>query len=70
LKLIFVKCQAYFPVPTAEQPSVNLDEFSRKWDSQLPSISFSWRNNRERVTPLFSSPPEIRKVIYTTNAIE
>ncbi|SEA84904.1 Transposase and inactivated derivatives, partial [Desulfuromusa kysingii] len=33
-------------------------------------IGKSWRNNWERITPLFSYPPDIRKAIYTTNAIE
>ena len=50
--------------------SVNLDEFSKKWDREYPSISSSWRNNWVRIIPLFGYPPEIRKVIYTTNAIE
>jgi putative transposase len=35
-----------------------------------PSIGKSWRRNWERITPLFSYRPEIRKAIYTTNAIE
>jgi transposase-like protein len=35
-----------------------------------PSIGKSWRNNWERITPLFSYPPDIRKAIYTANAIE
>ena len=34
------------------------------------TIGKSWRNNWERITPLFSFPPEIRKAIYTTSAIE
>jgi putative transposase len=55
---------------TAEQAATNLEEFSRKWDNEYPSISVSWRNNWERIIPLFGYPPEIRKVIYTTNAIE
>ena len=36
----------------------------------LIQIAKSWRNNWERIIPLFSYPPEIRKAIYTTNAIE
>ncbi|SEA16745.1 Transposase and inactivated derivatives [Desulfuromusa kysingii] len=35
-----------------------------------PTIGKSWRNNWDRITPLFSYPPDIRKAIYTTNAIE
>lgn len=47
-----------------------LHEFSAKWDAQYPSISASWRRDWERVTPFFNYPMDIRKAIYTTNAIE
>jgi putative transposase len=47
-----------------------LAEFSLKWDEKFPTISKSWRSNWLRVIPFFAHPPEIRKVIYTTNAIE
>ena len=47
-----------------------LTEFSLKWDGKFPMIAKSWRSNWTRVIPLFVHPPEIRKVIYTTNSIE
>jgi len=47
-----------------------LDEFSLKWDAKFPMIAKSWRSNWTRVIPFFAHPPEIRKIIYTTNAIE
>jgi putative transposase len=47
-----------------------LAEFSLKWDAKFPMIGKSWRNNWSRVIPFFAHPPEIRKIIYTTNAIE
>jgi putative transposase len=47
-----------------------LAEFSLKWDAKFPMIAKSWRGNWTRVIPFFAHPPEIRKVIYTTNAIE
>ena len=40
------------------------------WDSQYPQIAKSWRANWVRVIPFFAYAPEIRRVIYTTNAIE
>ena len=40
------------------------------WDEEYPSIGQSWRRNWPRRVPFFDYPPEIRKVIYTTNAIE
>lgn len=54
-------------VADAEQA---LDEFAEKWDECHPGISVSWRNNWQRLSVFFDYPPEIRKVIYTTNAIE
>lgn len=47
-----------------------LADFSLKWDAKFPMIAKSWRGNWTRVIPFFAHPPEIRKVIYTTNAIE
>lgn len=55
---------------TEQQAEVALDEFGKKWDSRYPTISQQWRNNWQRVIPFFDYPEDIRKVIYTTNAIE
>ena len=55
---------------TEEMAEANLSEFEAKWDSKYPTISQSWRRNWERVIPFFIYPHEIRKIIYTTNAIE
>jgi putative transposase len=48
----------------------NLELFAEKWDALYPSISKSWGAHWARVIPLFAFPEDIRKVIYTTNAIE
>jgi putative transposase len=55
---------------TVEQAEQRLTEFEEKWGESHPSIGSSWRNNWARIIPFFDYPPEIRKVIYTTNAIE
>jgi putative transposase len=55
---------------TEEQAKEALDAFSKKWDKQYPTISKSWRAHWAQIIPLFVFPDEIRKVIYTTNAIE
>ena len=55
---------------TVEDAEHRLGEFEAKWDTQYPSIAQIWRRNWSRVIPFFDYPPEIRKVIYTTNAIE
>ena len=63
LKLIY----SATTVDLAEQ---RLAEFEVKWDKDYQSISLSWRRNWARIIPFFDYPPEIRKVTYTTNAIE
>lgn len=55
---------------TDQQAELALDAFGKKWDSQYPTISQMWRNHWERVIPFFDYPDDIRKAIYTTNAIE
>ena len=59
----------YSAVTTAEA-ELRLAEFETKWDKQYQPIGQSWRRHWARVVPFFDYPPEIRKVIYTTNAIE
>jgi putative transposase len=53
--------------PEAEQ---ELLKFAQIWDKQYPTISKSWLNHWQRVIPFFAFPHDIRKAIYTTNAIE
>ena len=55
---------------TAEEAELRLVEFEEKWDAEYLPIGQSWRRNWPRLIPFFDFPPEIRKVIYTTNAIE
>ena len=55
---------------TAELGLANLDEFAKKWDGKFPAISKSWYNNWDKLSAMFEFSGPIRKVIYTTNAIE
>ena len=55
---------------TVEQAESALEEFAQNWDKRYPMVSLSWRNHWARIIPFFDYPEEIRKVIYTTNAIE
>lgn len=59
-----------YQAPTLQQAEANLEAFETKWNATHPTIGKSWRRNWERIIPFFSYPPEIRKAIYTTNAIE
>lgn len=47
-----------------------LGDFAQKWDSKYPMISKSWKNNWANLSEFYAYPPNIRKIIYTTNAIE
>ena len=69
-KEVAADLKAIYQAPTAEMAEKNLDVFAAKWDASHPTIARSWRNNWERIIPLFSYPTDIRKAIYTTNAIE
>jgi len=69
-KLICGDLKKIYTSATEQQAQVSLDAFGKKWDSKYPTISQMWRKNWERVIPFFDYPEDIRKVIYTTNAIE
>ena len=62
--------KAIYQAPTAKAAEEGLSEFESNWDGRYPAISRSWRRNWEYVIPFFDFPPDIRRVIYTTNAIE
>jgi putative transposase len=47
-----------------------LEDFGEKWNKRYSMIAASWRANWERVVPFLDFPPEVRRIIYTTNAIE
>ena len=55
---------------TEEEALMALSQFEQRWDRKYPNISRSWRNHWQNVSTLFHYPEDIRKAIYTTNAIE
>ena len=55
---------------TEEEALLALEEFAERWDDKYPQISKSWHSHWENLNTLFNYPPDIRKAIYTTNAIE
>jgi len=55
---------------TEEEALQALNEFSERWDDKYPQISRSWRSHWNNLNTLFNYPEDIRKAIYTTNAIE
>jgi transposase-like protein len=55
---------------TEEEALLELDRFAEAWDTQYPQISKSWRAHWQNLNTIFNYPHDIRKAIYTTNAIE
>jgi putative transposase len=60
-----------YTAPSAEVASAALDEFERgPWGRKFPTVVASWRRAWTHIIPFFAFPPEIRRLIYTTNSIE
>jgi len=59
----------YSAITVAEAEQALVD-FAERWDKLYPTISKSWLNHWTRIIPFFAFPQDIRKAIYTTNAIE
>jgi putative transposase len=62
--------RAIYQATTAEAAEQERELFAARWDSKYPTISALWKRHWEQITPLFAFPREIRKIIYTTNAVE
>lgn len=69
-KAVAADLRRIYAAATLAEAEDALDAFAERWDGEHPTISQSWRNNWERLSVFFDYPPQIRKVIYTTNAIE
>lgn len=62
--------KAIYQAKTIDQAEMNLEIFAEIWDPKYPTISRLWRKHWDYLTPFFAFPEDIRKVMYTTNAIE
>lgn len=69
-KVVAADLRSIYRAKTLEEAELALTSFAEKWDKEFPSISKSWLNHWENIAYFFDYPDEIRKVIYTTNAIE
>ena len=69
-KEICADLKTIYAAATEEEAEIALEEFSKKWDKKYPMISKSWRTHWQNIIPFFDFPEDIRKAIYTTNAIE
>ena len=69
-KAVAADLKTIYRAESADAAVQRLDEFEEKWDDKYPPIAQSWRRNWEQVIPFFAYPAAVRKIIYTTNAIE
>lgn len=69
-KEVATDLKAVYQAATAVEAEWALGQVEAKWDSRFPSASQVWRRNWDRITPFFNYPAEIRRAVYTTNAIE
>ena len=69
-KAVVADLKGIYQAPSEELAQENLEIFARQWDGRYPTIAKSWRANWQRIIPFFAYPEEIRRIIYTTNAIE
>jgi len=70
-KSLATEIKTIYRAPDAEAARLALDAFDKSaWGKKYPPIAASWRRHWEEVIPFFAYPAEVRKIIYTTNAIE
>lgn len=70
LKALMADLKAVYAAPDEASALAALEFFSGKWDKKYPKISQSWQSNWANLSTYFKFPAELRKLIYTTNAIE
>jgi transposase-like protein len=70
MKAVAADLKAIYQSINVEQAENALLVFGEKWDSKYPAISRSWAQHWQNIVTIFAFPQEIRKIIYTTNAIE
>lgn len=69
-KAVAADLRTIYSAATSTEAEQALVDFAQSWDKQYPTISKSWLNHWHRIIPFFAFPKDIRKAIYTTNAIE
>lgn len=62
--------RAIYEAPTLEAAQAGFDDFAETWRPIYPAMIGSWENSWDEFVPFLDFPPELRRVVYTTNAIE
>lgn len=70
IKQVVADLKKIYTSVTLDEAEENLLQFSEKWRNQYPSCVKSWEENWEVLSTFYEYPPEVRKIIYTTNIIE
>ena len=70
LKAVCADLKKIYSAPNEEEGLAALDDFGKAWNSRYPMIQRSWMNHWDDLNEFFNYPEEIRRAIYTTNAIE
>lgn len=70
IKTLMVNLKAVYAAPDEQSALYALDEFEAEWGKKYPKIASSWRENWANLSTYFKFPQEVRRLIYTTNAIE
>lgn len=69
-KMVTSDLKTVYQSSTEEEALSALDRFAERWDEKYPRISQTWLKHWDNLNTIFNYPPDIRKAIYTTNAIE
>ncbi len=69
-KAVVADLKSLYRATSLAEAEAQLTAFAARWDARYPMIAKSWRANWPRVIPMFGLPEEIRRAVYTTNAIE
>jgi len=70
VKKLLADLKPVYKAPSEDAALAALDEFDEIWGGKYPLVSQSWRRNWSELATFFKYPPEVRKIIYTTNMIE
>lgn len=70
LKALMSDLKLIYKAVSLDEAEYQLETFKEKWDSKYPQISKSWTDNWIELTAYYKYPEEIRRIIYTTNAVE
>jgi transposase-like protein len=70
LKAVMADLKAIYQAPSEDDALYHLEEFKEKWGEKYPQIAKSWEDNWAALSAYFKYPAEVRRLIYTTNAVE